>query len=94
MLYFVLKKIHMLYFVIKNRYNMLNQGFVRKSVFSFWLNRKEDENEGGEIVFGGVDKKHINGEHTFVPLISITQAWAVGINKHYTFNMNIEIWTW
>jgi len=71
---------------------MLNQGLVRKSIFSFWLNRKEDENEGGEIVFGGVDKKHINGEHTFVPLIR--QDWTVGINKHYTFNMNIEIWTW
>ncbi|GKA41454.1 retrovirus-related pol polyprotein from transposon TNT 1-94 [Tanacetum coccineum] len=36
---------------------MVNQGLVHEPVFSFWLNRNADEEEGGELVFGGVDTK-------------------------------------
>lgn len=43
-------------------YNMLDQGLVKEPVFSFWLNRNADEEEGGEIVFGGVDPDHYKGE--------------------------------
>ncbi|XP_062088310.1 aspartic proteinase-like [Humulus lupulus] len=50
-------------------YNMVKQGLVKEPVFSFWLNRKtEEEEEGGEIVFGGVDPKHFKGKHTYVPV--------------------------
>ncbi|KAF7831345.1 aspartic proteinase A1-like [Senna tora] len=49
-------------------YNMVNQGLVKEPVFSFWLNRNADEEEGGEIVFGGMDPNHYKGEHTFVPV--------------------------
>ncbi|CAK9157979.1 unnamed protein product [Ilex paraguariensis] len=49
-------------------YNMLNQGLVRQPVFSFWFNRNADDEEGGEIVFGGVDSSHFKGEHTYVPV--------------------------
>ncbi|VFQ88939.1 unnamed protein product [Cuscuta campestris] len=49
-------------------YNMVNQGLVKDPVFSFWLNRKVKEEEGGEIVFGGADPKHYKGEHTYVPV--------------------------
>lgn len=49
-------------------YNMMNQGLVKEPVFSFWLNRNADEEEGGEIVFGGVDPDHYKGEHTWVPV--------------------------
>ncbi|XAR53802.1 Phytepsin [Bertholletia excelsa] len=49
-------------------YNMVEQGLVQEPVFSFWLNRKTEEEEGGEIVFGGVDPNHFKGKHTYVPV--------------------------
>ncbi|KAD3066531.1 hypothetical protein E3N88_34411 [Mikania micrantha] len=49
-------------------YNMLKQELVQESVFSFWLNRHADEDEGGELVFGGIDHKHFKGKHTYVPV--------------------------
>ncbi|KAI3765240.1 hypothetical protein L2E82_15270 [Cichorium intybus] len=48
--------------------NMIDQHLVRDQVFSFWLNRKSEEGEGGEIIFGGVDPKHYKGKHTYVPV--------------------------
>nr|QCQ29375.1 aspartic proteinase [Camellia fraterna] len=50
-------------------YNMVDQGLVNEPVFSFWFNRNCGENEGGEIVFGGVDSNHFKGEHTYVPVV-------------------------
>ncbi|WCJ43063.1 Aspartic proteinase [Euphorbia peplus] len=49
-------------------YNMLNQGLVRDKIFSFWLNKDPNSVIGGEIVFGGVDRKHFIGHHLYVPL--------------------------
>ncbi|KAJ4725128.1 putative Aspartic proteinase [Melia azedarach] len=49
-------------------YNMVNQGLINEPVFSFWFNRNADEEEGGEIVFGGMDPDHYKGEHTYVPV--------------------------
>ncbi|XP_047327417.1 aspartic proteinase A1-like isoform X2 [Impatiens glandulifera] len=49
-------------------YNMMNQGLVHEKVFSFWLNRDPSSNEGGELIFGGVDPKHFKGKHTYVPI--------------------------
>ncbi|WOL10980.1 aspartic proteinase oryzasin-1-like [Canna indica] len=49
-------------------YNMVEQGLVKEPVFSFWFNRNSEEEEGGEIVFGGVDPNHYKGEHTYVPV--------------------------
>ncbi|XP_077252468.1 aspartic proteinase A1-like [Tasmannia lanceolata] len=48
--------------------NMVNQGLIKEPVFSFWFNRNAEEEEGGEIVFGGVDPKHYKGHHTYVPV--------------------------
>ncbi|KAJ0561017.1 putative phytepsin [Helianthus annuus] len=50
------------------RDNMVNQHLVRERVISFWLNRNGDIDEGGEIVFGGVDPNHYKGMHTYVPV--------------------------
>lgn len=47
---------------------MVDQGFVSDELFSFWLNRDSEADEGGEIIFGGVDRKHYRGEHVYVPI--------------------------
>ncbi|KAJ7558159.1 hypothetical protein O6H91_04G027100 [Diphasiastrum complanatum] len=50
-------------------YNIVHQKLVAQPVFSFWLNRNAaDENNGGELVFGGVDPKHFSGEHIYTPV--------------------------
>ncbi|CAN8237968.1 unnamed protein product [Cochlearia groenlandica] len=49
-------------------YNMVEKGLVKDPYFSFWLNRNTQDQQGGEIVFGGVDPKHYRGEHTYVPV--------------------------
>ncbi|XP_048141135.1 aspartic proteinase-like isoform X2 [Rhodamnia argentea] len=49
-------------------YNMMKQGLVKEPVFSFWLNSNPEEEEGGELVFGGVDPKHFKGKHIYVPV--------------------------
>ncbi|KAI9094231.1 hypothetical protein K1719_026813 [Acacia pycnantha] len=49
-------------------YNMLDQQLLKEPVFSFWLNRNIDGEEGGELVFGGIDSHHYKGEHTYVPV--------------------------
>lgn len=47
---------------------MAQQGLISQKIFSFWFNRDPEKNEGGEIIFGGVDPKHFKGEHTYVPV--------------------------
>ncbi|KAJ4794389.1 Aspartic protease family protein [Rhynchospora pubera] len=51
-------------------YNMVSQNLIKDAVFSFWFNRNSGDGEGGEVVFGGVDKNHFKGEHTYVPVTS------------------------
>ncbi|PSC73535.1 aspartic ase A2 isoform X1 [Micractinium conductrix] len=48
--------------------NMLEQKLLPEPVFSFWLNRKDEGKEGGELVLGGVDPAHFVGEHTWAPI--------------------------
>lgn len=57
---------------------MVEQGLVSEEVFSFWLNRDPDAEEGGEIVFGGVDPKHFKGKHTYVP-VTKKGYWQVNV---------------
>ncbi|XP_047330214.1 aspartic proteinase A1-like [Impatiens glandulifera] len=49
-------------------YNMMNQGLIQNQVFSFWLNRNTKDEKGGELVFGRIDSRHYQGNHTYVPL--------------------------
>lgn len=56
---------------------MVKQGLVKEPIFSFWLNRNPQADEGGEIVFGGVDPNHYKGKHTYVP-VTHKGYWQVG----------------
>ena len=43
---------------------------MQEDTFSFWLNWDPQATDGGEIVYGGFDKRHFKGQHTYA---SITQ---------------------
>ena len=68
---------------------MVNQGLVKEPVFSFWLNRNADEEEGGAIVFGGVDPDHYKGEHTWVP-VSQKGYWQVALAGIYSCQLSLK----
>ncbi|XP_045787622.1 uncharacterized protein LOC123882987 isoform X4 [Trifolium pratense] len=50
-------------YLISTRYIIVEQGLVKDPVFSFWLNRDPKAEEGGELVFGGVEPAHFKGKH-------------------------------
>ncbi|XP_054258120.1 uncharacterized protein LOC128983023 [Macrosteles quadrilineatus] len=62
--------------------NMVKQGAVNQSVFSFYLNKKETEGWDGrsELVLGGVDPDHFIGDFTFAPLTQ-PDKWAFNIDS-------------
>ena len=47
---------------------MIDQKVIAEPVFSFYLQKDGDENNGGEITFGGIDKTKYTGELTYVPV--------------------------
>ena len=47
---------------------MVTQGLVQQPLFSFWHSRGGSSKEGGEIVFGGVNRAHYTGDHAWVPV--------------------------
>ncbi|KAI9565771.1 hypothetical protein GHT06_009564 [Daphnia sinensis] len=63
--------------------NMLAQGLVEEPVFSFWINRNaSDPEHGGEIVFGGSNPEHYEGEINYLPVTrkAYWQFHADGLN--------------
>ncbi|SPO04469.1 probable aspartic proteinase, pepstatin-sensitive [Cephalotrichum gorgonifer] len=46
-------------------YNLVNEGAVDEPVFAFYL---ADEAGQSEVIFGGIDEKHIKGDITYIPL--------------------------
>lgn len=54
--------------VVPPFYNMVSQGLVDSSVFSFYLTRNGTSSDGGELILGGVDPDHYSGAFTYVPI--------------------------
>jgi len=56
-------------------YNMIAQNLVSQSLFSFWLSKNPQGQNGGSLVLGGVDNTLYTGSINYVPLSSDTY-WA------------------
>jgi saccharopepsin len=59
-------------------YEMINQGLIDEPVFSFRLGSSEDD--GGEVVFGGIDKSAYTGRISYVP-VRRKAYWEVELEK-------------
>ena len=49
-------------------YNMLDQDLLDEPVFAFYLSDTNEDADGSEVVFGGIDKDHYTGKMTKIPL--------------------------
>ncbi|CAL1688836.1 unnamed protein product [Lasius platythorax] len=48
--------------------NIVQQGLVPEPVFSFYLSRDPSAEVGGELILGGIDPAHYDGNITYVPV--------------------------
>ena len=46
--------------------NAYAQGLITNKIFAFWLNRKEDQSDGGELIIGDIDSKHYKGNFIII----------------------------
>lgn len=59
-------------------YNMINQKLIDEAVFAFRLG--SDSSDGGECVFGGIDKNAYTGKMTYLP-VRRKGYWEVDLEK-------------
>ncbi|XP_008560599.1 lysosomal aspartic protease isoform X1 [Microplitis demolitor] len=70
-------------------YNMLTQKIIKKPVFTFYMNRDETTDRAGNLVLGEVDRDHVDGELTWLPVIA-KKYWMfridrLAVNKTHSF---------
>ncbi|KAI8339572.1 aspartic peptidase domain-containing protein [Chlamydoabsidia padenii] len=53
-------------------FNLVQQNLIQDPVFSIYLNRADERNWAGEIIFGGVDSTKYSGNISYVPVQQIT----------------------
>ncbi|XP_072306182.1 pepsin A-like [Eucyclogobius newberryi] len=58
--------------------NMISQNLVSEPLFSVYLS--SDEQQGSEVVFGGVDSTYFTGSITWIPLSSATY-WQINMDS-------------
>lgn len=58
---------------------MLSQGLISSPVFSFYLNRDVTRSLGGEVIFGGIDERFIDGPITYTN-ITAKDKWQFQID--------------
>ncbi|XP_025423097.1 aspartic proteinase A2-like [Sipha flava] len=61
-------------------YKLLGDKKILNPIFSVYLNRDVNTNKGGTIFLGGVSKKHIDGEITYIPVTS-KNYWQIEMNQ-------------
>ena len=64
--------------VVPPFYDMVNRKLVKEPVFTFRMG--STESDGGEVVFGGVDTDHYNGELEFFP-VNHEGYWQIGLKE-------------
>lgn len=65
--------------------NLEKKNLISQRIFSIWLtSRKGAGNEvqnAGQIIFGGLDKRHFRDEHVYVPVLSRKGFWNISMSQ-------------
>lgn len=69
--------------VVPPFYNMIKQKLVKDPLFSFYIKHSGGKSdEGGELIFGGIDKSKYIGEIKYAP-VTRKGYWEVKLNEIY-----------
>jgi len=74
--------------IIPPFYQMVDQGLVEEPVFSFRIGPSEQD--GGEVVFGGVDPSHYRGDITFYPVEKMGY-WQISLRAVTLGNLTLDL---
>ncbi|RKP21223.1 proteinase A,Asp [Rozella allomycis CSF55] len=55
--------------VVPPFYNMIHKHLIDEPIFSVWLGKNGEEEQGGELLFGGIDNNLFTGDLVYAPVI-------------------------